>query len=57
MLRWEYRPGSTFFLVWSQFRDDETERPRFKPLSNLGKSFTDKGTNIFLMKFNYWLLM
>jgi hypothetical protein len=57
VLRWEYRPGSTFFLVWSQFRDDETERPRFKPLSNLGKSFTDKGTNIFLMKFNYWLLM
>ena len=57
VLRWEYRPGSTFFLVWSQFRDDEGERPRFKPLSNLGKSFADEGTNIFLVKFNYWLLM
>lgn len=55
VLRWEYRPGSTLFLVWSQARDHETEVPRFRPWGDLGSSFTDEGSNIFLLKLNYWL--
>ena len=59
VLRWEFRPGSTFFLVWSQSREavlesvQETELD-LRPLYRLGSSFTDKGQNIFLIKCRYW---
>ena len=57
VLRWEYRPGSTFFLVWSQSRSHSPDRddPGFAPLAGVRDSFTDEGQNIFLAKFNYWL--
>ena len=54
--RWEYRPGSTLYLVWTQSRSDE--------LSYVGNlDFTRDRTalfathpdNIFLVKVNYWL--
>ena len=52
VLRWEYRPGSTLFLVWQQSRDrdlEEIDDPEFEPLSG-----TDDGDSIFLVKFNRW---
>lgn len=55
VLRWEYKPGSTLFIVWSQFRDDESAVGAFRPGHNLRRSFLDEGTNIFLVKLNYWL--
>ncbi|NKB69923.1 MAG: hypothetical protein GKR89_22855 [Candidatus Latescibacteria bacterium] len=55
VLRWEYRPGSTLFLVWSQARDAESVRPRFRPLADVGNSFADAGTDIILVKYTYWL--
>ncbi len=54
VLRWEYRLGSTLFLVWSQSRSDSSTHPRLRPASNIGSSFTDSGTNVFLVKLNYW---
>ena len=53
--RWEYRPGSTLFLVWSQSRGDSSADPGFRPLHHFGSSFADEGTNIFLVKLNYWM--
>lgn len=55
VLRWEYKPGSTLFIVWSQFRDDESKAGAFRPGHNLRRSFVDEGTNIFLVKLSYWL--
>ena len=54
VIRWEYRPGSTFFLVWSMDKTGGAE-----PLDlNLGSSMKKLGDiypdNIFLVKFNYW---
>ena len=59
VLRWEFRPGSTLFLVWSQSREAFLESVQeaeleFRPLHRLGSSFTDKGQNIFLIKCRYW---
>ncbi|MBT7595419.1 MAG: carbohydrate binding family 9 domain-containing protein [Gemmatimonadetes bacterium] len=54
VLRWEYRPGSTLFLVWSQNRGDRSGRPRLRPLSNLGNTFSDAGTNVLFVKATYW---
>ncbi|MDE0424130.1 MAG: DUF5916 domain-containing protein [Candidatus Poribacteria bacterium] len=60
VLRWEFRPGSTLFLVWTQSREAELEQLRtadleFRPLHRLRNSFTDEGKNVFLIKCRYWL--
>ena len=62
VLRWEFRPGSTLFLVWSQSREAALESVQeedldFRPLHRLGSSFTDERTNIFLIKCRYWFRM
>ena len=62
VLRWEFRPGSTLFLVWSQSRavgieEVSAEDLEFRPLHRLGSSFTDEGKNIFLIKCRYWFGM
>lgn len=31
VLRWEFRPGSTFFLVWTQMREDVEAEGQFAP--------------------------
>ena len=59
VLRWEFRPGSTLFLVWSQSREAALESVqeadlKFRPIHRLGSSFTDEGKNIFLIKCRYW---
>jgi hypothetical protein len=52
VIRWEYIPGSTFFLVWTQERNGAFygDDPAHSPYSF---DFTDKAHNIFLMKFTY----
>ncbi len=59
VLRWEFRPGSTLFLVWSQSREIALEDIgeadlEFRPVHRLRNSFTDPGKNIFLIKCRYW---
>jgi hypothetical protein len=58
VLRWEYRPGSTLFVVWQQNRDrdfDDTRDPDFEPVGDIGRAFTDDGDNILLVKLNRWM--
>ena len=62
VLRWEFRPGSTLFLVWSQSREVDLARVGeadldFRPFHRLRSSFTDDGSNIFLIKCRYWFGM
>jgi hypothetical protein len=53
VLRWEYRPGSTLYLVWTQNREDFNHPGEF----SLGRDFRDMlnapGDNIFVIKFTY----
>ena len=56
VLRWEYRPGSTLFVVWTQSRFAELTDPTFAPLHYLGHELLgDRPTNVLLVKMNYWL--
>lgn len=60
VLRWEFRPGSTLFIVWTQSRrfspDIMTEEYLdFRPLDYLKDSFSDNGYNLFLIKLSYWI--
>jgi hypothetical protein len=55
VLRWEYRPGSTLFLVWSQDRNGRDLDGTFRPLRDAEQLFGLRGTNVFMVKLNYWL--
>jgi hypothetical protein len=56
VVRWEYSPGSTLFLVWSQTRDFYTNTGKMDFINNLSDLF-NKGKNtphnVFLIKFSY----
>ncbi|HJP84543.1 MAG TPA: DUF5916 domain-containing protein [Gemmatimonadaceae bacterium] len=54
--RWEYRPGSTVFLVWTQGRDqDERDPGSFLPVRDLRNLFSARPDNTFLIKASYWM--
>lgn len=55
VFRWEYRPGSTLFVVWSQARQASDRVTELEPIPSLRHTFTDDGTNVLLVKLNYWL--
>ncbi|MFN0181350.1 MAG: DUF5916 domain-containing protein [Gemmatimonadales bacterium] len=54
VLRWEYRPGSTLFLVWNQNRFGFSDEPRFRLFNNLGGIFDENMQNVLLVKANYY---
>ena len=53
VIRWEYRPGSTLFVVWSQDRSANGELGSFAFTEGLNDLFRQHPTNVFLVKFNY----
>lgn len=63
VLRWEYRPGSTVFLVWSHGRNErdqmnplapQASSPYNRPIGErLGDTFDIFPENAFLVKVNY----
>jgi hypothetical protein len=55
VLRWEYGPGSTLFLVWSQGRTSSAPRGEADLRDDLGRLLREPGTNTLLIKVNYWL--
>lgn len=55
VLRWEYRPGSTFYLVWSQNRSGYVNNGSFNISRDFESLFDEKANNIFLLKFSYRL--
>ncbi|HEX6589936.1 MAG TPA: DUF5916 domain-containing protein [Longimicrobiales bacterium] len=57
VLRWEWRPGSTLFLVWQQDRSGGSAPDRTVRPGDLGEAFGDDaiGNNYFAIKATYWL--
>ena len=54
VLRWEYSPGSTLFLVWTQNRSDNESIGTFRTGRALDRLWGAAGDNIFLVKLSYW---
>ena len=54
VLRWEYRPGSTIYLVWTQSRSDNINNGDFQFSRSVDMLVGAKPDNIFLIKFSYW---
>jgi len=55
VLRWEWRPGSTLYLVWQQDRSDETEVGDQVGLGDMFGSVSSVGDNFFAVKASFWL--
>ena len=54
VLRWEYLPGSTLFLVWTQDRSDDAVDGEFRFGRSLRRLVQARGNNIFAVKVSYW---
>jgi hypothetical protein len=56
VLRWEYRPGSTLFLVWTQGRQQFDDSPESRGWGGAYRDlFALRPDNTFLVKVSYWL--
>jgi hypothetical protein len=53
VLRWEYRPGSLLYFVWTQNRADYANPGDLRLGRDLGNLFSAPGDNIFLLKVSY----
>jgi len=54
VLRWEYLPGSTIYLVWTQARSGFDEDYFTSFTKNITNSFKLPADNVFLVKITYW---
>ena len=55
VMRWEYRPGSTLYVVWQQGRSQNALNPgTFQTLRDARNLFRTWPDNTVLVKFSYW---
>ena len=54
VLRWEWRPGSTMFVVWQQNRNADREVRLVRP-GDLFDAFSATGDNFLAVKVTYWI--
>lgn len=55
VLRWEYRPGSTLYFVWTQQRQGSDITGDFNFTRDRSQLFRDRPTNVFQVKGTYWI--
>jgi len=55
VLRWEYLPGSTLYLVWTRSSASSLTNGVLDVGRDARALFEGDAENIFLVKFNYWL--
>lgn len=55
VIRWEYLPGSTIYLVWSQNRNQSVANGSFHFRDDLNDLFNEKPYNVFLVKMSFRL--
>jgi hypothetical protein len=55
VLRWEYLPGSTAFLIWQQSRADVGAAGALINPRDLWDATRSAGDNLFVVKVSYWL--
>lgn len=54
VLRWEFRPGSTLYLVWTRNGSDEQNPGVFNFNRDIKNLFKAESDNVFAVKLTYW---
>ena len=54
VVRWEFRPGSSAYVVWSQGRTDGRDRWEQSFGRNWDSLWSTRPENVFLVKLSYW---
>lgn len=55
VLRWEFKSGSTLFVVWQQAREEDADIGRFRFGRDFGRVFDAPAQNVILVKLAYWM--
>ncbi len=55
VLRWEFLPGSIFFLVWTHDKVNTIDPGEYEFKRDFKNLFTSEPDNIFLAKLTYWI--
>ena len=57
VLRWEWRPGSTLFVIWQQNQGDDNDvtDPAAADIGDWGHAITSPGQSYVAIKVTYWL--
>jgi hypothetical protein len=55
VLRWEYMPGGTIFLVWNQSRAGFDPSGHFGGFGDFPDVFDEPAENVLLVKLSYWI--
>jgi hypothetical protein len=55
VLRWEFSPGSSLFVVWQQGREDRIDGDDFRSGRDYGDLFRTPPSNTLLIKIAHWL--
>ena len=53
--RWEFRPGSTLFLVWTRFGNDRSNPGDFQFGRDVSDLWGADPDDVFLVKVSYWI--
>lgn len=52
--RWEFRPGSTLYVVWTQQREGDDTQGRFAFNQDISRMMRAPSDNVFMVKMSYW---
>jgi hypothetical protein len=52
--RWEFRPGSTLYLVWTNTRAAYSDQIGQSAWKSFGNIWNEKSENVFMIKLSYW---
>jgi hypothetical protein len=55
VLRWEFRPGSAAYAVWTQRREDGRNPGDSDPVRDLGDLFSAPADDVFMVKIAWWI--
>ena len=55
VLRWEFAPGSTMYLVWTQDRAYSDGSGEFQARRSFSRLLDEPGRNVLMLKMSYWL--
>ena len=55
IIRWEYMPGSTLYLVWTRAMSEDDDNLNDLDFSrDLGRMFSGNSENVLLIKVSHW---